>query len=96
MASRVSVYGIGALRAPYGILRSGHLRRLDSIPSSTDSIRSHGERFHTRLWRDLQGFCLAFFIATPTCMGTSTRLGANWLTLDEKHDIINSPINKNL
>ena len=34
--------------------------------------------------------------ATPTCIKTSTRLGAKWLTLDEKYGIINSSINKNL
>ena len=32
----------------------------------------------------------------PTCIKTSKRLGAKWLTLDEKYCIINSPINKNL
>ena len=37
-----------------------------------------------------------FSFLTPTCIETSTRLGANRLTFDEKYDIINSPINKNL
>ena len=44
-----------------------------------------------------RGMCLARRSeATPTCIKTSTRHGANRLTLDEKYGIINLPINKNL
>ena len=49
------------------------------------------------LFSVLRGVCLARRSeATPTCIKTSTRLGAKWLTVDEKYGIINSPINKNL
>ena len=58
---------------------------------------SLGFGFSFLLFSVLRGVCLARRSeATPTCIKTSTRLGAKWLTLDEKYGIINSPINKNL
>ena len=58
---------------------------------------SLGFGFSFLLFSVLRGVCLARRSeATPTCIKTSTRLGAKWLTVDEKYGIINSPINKNL
>ena len=53
--------------------------------------------FRFSVYSVFRGVCLARRSeATPTCIKTSTRLGAKWLTVDEKYGIINSPINKNL
>ena len=64
---------------------------------SACDLASLGFGFSFFAFSVLRGVCLARRSeATPTCIKTSTRLGANRLTCGKKHDIINSPINKNL
>ena len=74
-------------------------RRRTSVgrsPRAHRALAPHGVEFKSVT------YVAAFFFnrrkseAPPTCIKTSTRLGAKWLTLYEKYDIINSPINKNL
>ena len=83
------------------LLVSGKARNIGALhqrPSCTETPpNSINFRFVFSMFFPRRYCCFFLFNeATPTCIKTSTRLGANRLTFDVKYGIINSPINKNL